>query len=257
MGEMVLLLGVLGGLAAIAVGAGQTSKKRKALQAAADLEPVKTLAEEDVTALGVELQGLDIDMSGRELGAGENADYQRALDAYEASKIAAAKMSKPDDIRHVTEILEDGRYAMACVRARVDGLALPTRRPPCFFDPRHGMSVADVAFTPPGGALRDVPACELDAERVRAGAEPDTRMVMLGSQRVPYYQGGRAYQPYAQGYFGNFGPMDWMFMGMMFNGGFGGLGAGLGAMGEGMGDMFGGIGDGIGGMFDGFDGFDF
>jgi hypothetical protein len=255
--EMVLLLGVLGGLVAVAVGAGQTSKKRQAERAAAELEPVKRLAEEDVTALGVELQDLDIDMAGRELGPGENADYQRALDAYEASKTAAAGMSKPDDIRHVTEILEDGRYAMACVRARVDGRPLPTRRPPCFFDPRHGMSVADVAYTPPGGTLRDVPACQLDAERVRVGAEPDIRKVMLGSQRVPYWQGGRAYQPYAQGYFGTFGPMDWMFMGMMFNGGFGAMGEGIGALGEGMGDMFGGIGDGIGGMFDGFDGFDF
>jgi hypothetical protein len=59
--EMVLLLGVLGGLVAVAVGAGQTSKKRQAERAAAELEPVKRLAEEDVTALGVELQDLDIE----------------------------------------------------------------------------------------------------------------------------------------------------------------------------------------------------
>jgi hypothetical protein len=251
--ELVLLLVVLGGLVTVAVLAGQTAKKRQADKAEAELEPVKRLAEEDVTALGVELQDLDIDMSGRELGTGENADYQRALDAYETSKIAAANMTRPDDIRHVTEILEDGRYAMACVRARVDGLPLPTRRPPCFFDPRHGMSVVDVPYTPPGGAQRDVPACQLDAERVRVGAEPDIRKVMVGSRRVPYWQGGRAYQPYAQGYFGGFGPMDWMFMGMLFGGGFDGLGEGIGAIGEGIGDMFGGIGDGIGGLFDGFD----
>ncbi len=257
---MVLLLLTLGGLVVVALVAGQSAKKRQLAKAEADLAPVKLLAEEDVTALGVELQELDIDMAGRDLGAGENADYQRALDAYESSKMASAAMSKPDDIRHVTEILEDGRYAMACVRARVDGRPLPTRRPPCFFDPRHGMSVADVSYTPPGGAQRDVPACQLDAERVRVGAEPDIRKVMVGSRRVPYWQGGRAYQPYAQGYFGNFGPMDWMFMGMLFNGGFDGLGGlgeglgeGLGAMGEGLGDMFGSIGDGIGSLFDGFD----
>ncbi|PUA80332.1 hypothetical protein [Nocardioides currus] len=250
---MVLLLVLLGGLVAVAVLAGQSAKNRQLAKAEAELEPVKKLAEEDVTALGVELQELDIDMAGKDLGAGENADYQRALDAYESSKSAVTRMSKPDDIRHVTEILEDGRYAMACVRARVDGLPLPTRRPPCFFDPRHGMSVADVPYTPPGGTQRDVPACQLDAERVRAGAEPDIRKVMVGSRRVPYWQGGRAYQPYAQGYFGGFGPMDWMFMGMLFSGGFDGLGEGIGAIGEGIGDMFGGIGDGIGDMFDGFD----
>ena len=55
-------------------------------------------------------------------------------------------------------------------------------------------------------------------------------MVMVGVPRVPYYQGGRAYQPYASGYFGGFGPMDMMFAGLMF-GGFGGfdmMGDGLG-----------------------------
>lgn len=254
---MVLLLVVLGGLVAVALVAGQAGKRREAERREAELAPVKRLAEEDVTALGVELQDLDVEMAGAQLGAGENADYQRALDAYESAKVAAANMTEPDDVRHVTEILEDGRYAMACVRARVEGRSLPTRRPPCFFDPRHGMSVADVPWTPPGGTRRDVPACQLDVERVRAGAEPDIRKVMVGSRRVPYWQGGRAYQPYAQGYFGGFGPMEWMFMGMLFSGGFEGIGEGIGALGEGLGDMFGGLGDGIGNLFDGFDGFDF
>ena len=109
------------------------------------------------------------------------------------------------------------------------GQPLPTRRPPCFFDPRHGLSVEDVPYAPPGGAQRDVPACALDAERVHAGAEPDIRKVMVGNRRVPYFQGGRAYQPYAAGYFGGFGPMDLMFMGMLFGGGFDGIGDGIGA----------------------------
>jgi hypothetical protein len=255
--ELVLLLVVIGGLVAVAVGAGKTGKRRELARVEAEVAPVKQLAEEDVTALGVELQDLDIEMAGHPLDAGANADYQRALDSYESAKTAAAALTRPEDVKHVTEILEDGRYAMACVRARVAGEPLPQRRPPCFFDPRHGLSVADVPWTPPGGAQREVPACALDAERVRAGAEPDIRKVMVGSRRVPYWQGGRAYQPYAQGYFGAFSPMDWMFMGMLFGGGFDGLGEGIGAIGEGLGDMFGGIGDGIGGMFDGFDGFDF
>lgn len=251
--ELVLLLVVLGGVFAVALAAGQSSKKRQRAREEAELAPVRRLAQEDVTALGVELQELDLDLAGRELDPGANADYQRALDSYEAAKTAADQIARPDEVKNVTEILEDGRYAMACVRARVAGEPLPHRRPPCFFDPRHGLSVADVAWTPPGGAQRDVPACALDVERVRAGAEPDIRKVMVGSRRVPYWQGGRAYQPYAQGYFGGFGPMEWMFMGMLFSGGFEGIGEGIGAIGEGFGDMLGGIGDGIEGMFDGFD----
>jgi hypothetical protein len=260
MGFLVFL--ILLAVGAVIVGAVVKGNQRKALERKqAELEPVRKLAFEDVTALGEELQQLDLDLAGHQLDPGQNADYQRALDAYESAKTAADRISQPEDVKHVTEILEDGRYAMACVRARVSGEPLPARRPPCFFDPRHGLSVEDVSYAPPGGAPRDVPACALDAERVRAGAEPDIRKVMVGSQRVPYWQGGRAYQPYAQGYFGGFGMMDMMFMGMLFGGGFDGIGDGIGAIGDGLGEGIGSIGDGIGGMFDGigdmFDGFDF
>jgi hypothetical protein len=233
----------------------RNNKRKEIERKAAALEPVKKLAFEDVTALGEELQQLDLELAERPLvDDGERADYQRALDAYESAKSAADRMSQPDDVRHVTEILEDGRYAMACVRARVAGEALPAKRPPCFFDPRHGLSVEDVPYTPPGGTTRDVPACALDAERVRAGADPDIRKVMVGSRRVPYWEGGPAYRPYAMGYFGGFGPLDWIFMGFMFEG----LGDGLGALAGGLGDMGEGLGDGVGSMFDGIgDMFDF
>ncbi|HEX2894992.1 MAG TPA: hypothetical protein VHO29_13420 [Marmoricola sp.] len=257
-------MGSVGLLVVLAVGAVIVwlvvrSNQRKALERkAAELEPVKKLAFEDVTALGEQLQDLDLDLAGRQLDEGERADYQRALDAYESAKSAADRMAQPDDVRHVTEILEDGRYAIACVRARVAGEPLPARRPPCFFDPRHGLSVADVPWTPPGGTQRDVPACALDAERVRAGAEPDVRKVMVGSRRVPYWQGGPAYQPYARGYFGGFGPLDWIFMGFMFEGLGDGLGALAGGLGEGLGALGEGVGDGIGSIFDGIgDLFDF
>ena len=207
------------------------SKQRELTRREDELAPVRKLAFEDITAFGVDLQELDLEMSGHELDAGANADYQRALDAYESAKLAGDSITEPEDIRHITEIVEDGRYAVACVRARVEGKPLPTRRPPCFFDPRHGPSVADVPYVPPDGVERDVPACALDVERVNAGAEPDVRKVMVGAQRVPYWQGGRAYEPYAMGYFGAFGPMTWMFMGGMM---FGDLGGGYDGGGDGV-----------------------
>jgi len=243
------LLVILGVIAAVVTVTGRTRKARVLEHKESELAPVRKLAFEDITALGEDLQELDLELTGHELDVGANADYQRALDAYEAAKTAGDLMTEPDHVKHVTEILEDGRYAIACVRARVAGQALPTRRPPCFFDPRHGLSVGDVTYTPPGGTEREVPACALDAERVRAGAEPDVRQVMVGSRRVPYFQGGRAYQPYAMGYFGAFGPMEWMFMGMLFSGGF----DALGGLADGIGDGVGEIGDGIGDMFGGFD----
>ncbi|WP_435742159.1 hypothetical protein [Nocardioides sp. SYSU DS0663] len=249
--ELLVILALLAVLL-VAFGASSRSKQRRELERReAELAPVRKLVFEDITALGVELQDLDADLAGQPLDPGANADYQRALDAYEAAKEAGDRVAHADEVKNVTSILDDGRYAIVCVRARVAGEPLPTRRPPCFFDPRHGLSVADVPWTPAGGARRDVPACALDAERVRLGAEPDIRQVMVGSRRVPYWQGGRAYQPYAAGYYGGFAMMDFMFMGMMF-GAFGGFDA-IGELGEGLGEGLGSIGEGLGDMFDGFD----
>ena len=71
------------------------SSRRKKLDAArhaevesAELASVKRVVDEDITALGEQLQGLDIDLLGRELDEGERADYQRGLDAYESAKSA-------------------------------------------------------------------------------------------------------------------------------------------------------------------------
>jgi hypothetical protein len=259
MGGVVLLVLVLLAVAAFVV-VRRRNRQAAADRAAAELEPVRKLAFEDVTALGVELQDLDLELAGKPLDAGANADYQRALDSYEAAKSSADGITRPEQVQDVTKILEDGRYAMACVKARVAGQPLPQRRPPCFFDPRHGLSVDDVPYAPVGGAERQVPACALDVERVKAGAEPDIRQVMVGTRRVPYWQGGRAYQPYAAGYFGGFGPLDWLFMGFAFNmvgDGLGdlaaGVGEGVGDVFDGVGDLASGIGDGIGDVFDGFD----
>ncbi|TDO66790.1 hypothetical protein EV651_104357 [Kribbella sp. VKM Ac-2571] len=228
---------------------------------AAELESVKRTADEDITRFGEELQDLDLEMVGKDLGDGARQDYQRALDSYESAKQAVGQVTAADQIKHVIEILEDGRYAAACVRARVAGEPLPQRRPSCFFNPQHGPSVVDVMWAPPGGAQREVPACAADAERVRAGAEPDVRKVMVGPQRVPYWEAGPAYSPYAQGMFGALGGvMTGMFLGTMLGGMFAGGGYGDYAAGyDGGGDFGGGDGgggDGGGGDFNPFDGND-
>ena len=236
----------------------QLQSKKQHEITAAELEAVKRTADEDITRFGEELQDLDLEMVGKDLGDGARQDYQRALDSYESAKQAVGQVTQADQIKHVIEILEDGRYAAACVKARVAGEPLPQRRPACFFNPQHGPSVVDVMWSPPGGAPREVPACAADAERVRAGAEPDVRKVMVGPQRVPYWEAGPAYSPYAQGLFGGVGGvLTGMFIGTALGGMFAGGGYGDYAAGyeDGMADGGGDGGDG-GGDFNPFDGGD-
>jgi type II secretory pathway pseudopilin PulG len=203
--ELLVVLLVIAGVALL-VRAAARNRERQALERrnAEDLEALRKVADEDVTRFGEELQRLDTDMSAVPLDEAMRQDYQRALDAYEAAKESLRLATRPDHVKHVTEALEDGRYAVACVNARTKGEPLPVRRPPCFFNPAHGPSTTDVEWSPPGGALRKVPVCGADADRVAQGAEPDIRTVPQGVGRVPYWQGGPAYSPWASGYFGGY-----------------------------------------------------
>src|SRR3954449_13197999 len=103
---LILLLVVIIGVVALAMVAGRRNQARELERRRSELEPVQKLAFEDVTALGTDLQELDGELAGHELDAGARADYQRALDAYEAAKTASDRLERPDDVRHVTEIIE-------------------------------------------------------------------------------------------------------------------------------------------------------
>ena len=107
-----------------------------------------------------------------------------------------------------------------------------------------------------------MPACPADAERVLAGADPYIRTVQVGAQRVPYWQGGQAYAPWAQGYYSRwngsdlltgaliggflFGGMGNMFAWARCGDGGGGIGEGIGGDGRCIGGDAGGDGGGVG-----------
>ncbi len=200
--DFLLILLVVGAVLGLVVVSQRKQRLQLEQQRAADLAAVVKVADEDVTRFGEELQRLDIDMLTTPLDEPMRQDYQRALDSYESAKETLQRVSAPDHVKHVTEALEDGRYAMACVLARKDGRPLPVRRPPCFFNPAHGPSTTDIDWAPAGGVPRQVPVCAADADRVSQGAEPDIRTVQQGYGRVPYWQAGPAYSPWATGYFG-------------------------------------------------------
>lgn len=198
---------ITAGVVLVAGGAGaytlvRRGRRRHAEEQRAALDRLRVVVDEDITAFGEELDRLDFHPA--EAGADDamRADYERALDAYEQAKSAMAEAARPEDVRAVTQALEDGRFSLASLAARRDGRPLPERRPPCFFDPRHGPSVADATWTPPGGATREVPVCAADATRLADGRDPVIREVDSDYGRRPYWEAGPAYGPWAGGYFG-------------------------------------------------------
>ena len=207
--EWLLLLVVAGG-GGLAAKRWRDHRTRRS-EELAELEGIRQLADEDVTDLGEQLQRLDEKVKGHELDTATRVDYQTALDAYETAQRAVPRIRRSDDVSKITDTLSGGRYALACVQARVAGVPLPELRVPCFFNPQHGPSVANVVWTQPGRSTRSVPACAQDAARVAHHQVPEVRKVKIGSRTVAYWEAGVAYLPYAQGYFAGAAVMMWAF----------------------------------------------
>jgi hypothetical protein len=243
-----ILLVLLGG-GAVAFGVSRARRRRRARD---ELAEVKQFARDDLVALGDDIRALDLDVEMPGVDEQAKQHYGRAVELYGQADDAWDRMRSTEDAAGVSSLLEEGRYEMTAAKARLEGREAPERRAPCFFDPRHGPSVGDVEWSPPGGATRLVPACAADATRLADGEDPEARLVTVGGQQTPYWNAGPAYLPWAGGFFGG-GLLPGLFIGSMLGGGFGGFGGADSAEAGDAGDFGGGFGDFGGGDFGGGD----
>ena len=167
----VIILAALGGYFFFLRPRRQRSRREQAQQ----LAEAKAAAQDDLIALN---QAITDDANDVSIASSPDAvaEQTAALDAYERGTRALDAARSPADMGAVSRSIAEGRYRLACAQAVAHGEAKPGRRPMCFFDPRHGMSVADVSWAPPdGGPSRDVAVC-LDCERIiNRGDQPRMR----------------------------------------------------------------------------------
>ena len=218
--------GVIGLLIAGAVAFLLFRGIRRRRRSQTELAEVKSAAHDDLIALADDVQRLEQPV---EANAHAKQEYTQALDSYDKASSSYDRATRPRQFEAVTSALEEGRWHMSAAQALLDGRNPPERRPPCFFDPRHGPSTRDVDWAPPGGTARKVPACEADAQAVERGAQPASREVMAGGRMVPYWSAPPYFGPWAGGYFmpfGGTGFLSGLFVGELLGGAFGGWGYG-------------------------------
>jgi hypothetical protein len=223
-------------------------------------EEVRASAQEDLVALGDDIRSLDVDIEMPGVSDDAKQRYGQALEAYTRAGEIFDRAHRPQELAPVSETLEEGRYAMTAAKALLEGRPVPERRPPCFFDPRHGPSVEDVDWSPPGGQPRRIPTCAADALRIKEGFTPHGRQVAVNGRMTDYWNAPAHFGPYAGGYFQGFGGS---LVSALLAGSALGVGLGLGSElvgglfgdGDGDGGLFGdGDGDGDGGLFGDGDG---
>ena len=72
--------------------------------------------------------------------------YVRGQASYDSAEAALAEPPAAESVRAATEAVARGQYEVVRVQAGLAGAVPPERRVPCFFDPRHGPSSADVLW---------------------------------------------------------------------------------------------------------------
>lgn len=220
-GGVLIGLLVLGGALFLGLHAVRARRRRQT-----ELAEVKAAAHEDLIALADDVQQLEQPV---EADPKAKQAYEEALDDYAQASSAYDRARQSSQLQAVAGSLEQGRWHMACAEALLAGKPPPERRPPCFFDPRHGPSARDVDWAPPGGVPRKVPACEACAGTVERGEEPAAREVVAGGHRVPYWNAPSYFGPWAGGYFSPFGGagfLSGLFVGELLGGAYGGWGYG-------------------------------
>jgi hypothetical protein len=156
------------------------------------LEEVKSAARDDLIALSAGVAGhhADVSVQASPEAAGEQG---AALSAYERAAAALEAASRAQDMGAVSRVIAEGQYHLACADALAAGQPRPGRRPSCFFDPRHGMSVRDAGWSPDGGVTaRSVPACSACADKAGQGVQPGIRKVETDGALVSYVDAGLA-----------------------------------------------------------------
>jgi uncharacterized membrane protein YgcG len=205
--NVLIVVGVIAVLAGLGIFfIGRPIRRRRQQE----LKEAKLAAQDDLIALSTRLTDQDTDVAVR--SNPEAAQEQAAaLSAYERGTAALDAARRVQDMGAVSRAIAEGQYHLASAEALAAGQPRPERRPPCFFDPRHGMSVTDAYWTPPdGGPGRLVPVCSADAHKLERGIEPEMRQVEVHGTPVNYVNAG-----FAPAYWGGYGFGPGLFTGFL------------------------------------------
>jgi hypothetical protein len=172
----------------------------------AHLKVAQPLLNEEIIALSQQVSALPTVSDPQESKLSKDV-----LDTVEKARQRLDQAKGDNDIQAVTTLLGSARYGLRCLDAVRAGEPIPEPTPPCFFDPRHGPSVAAVQWKPEEGAARNVDVCAACKQRDEAGEKPEIRMVKGWQIERPYWEHAEDLAAYVDGYWSQGDGRVWWF----------------------------------------------
>jgi hypothetical protein len=197
------VVGVGGALIAGAFGISAWARRRRRRREDAEVtDALRPGLNEEVIALEQQVGALPASDT-----ADVSARTRKVLDLVEEARHRLddpLRSDTPSEIEEVVTRLADARYELVAIAALRAGQPVPERTAPCFFDPRHGPSVAERPFTPSYGSEREVPVCAQCRDTLDAKQTPAVYEIAVGGTTKPYWDWDRISRPYVNGYWNRF-----------------------------------------------------
>jgi hypothetical protein len=116
--------------------------------------------------------------------------FTEASEAYESATDLAR-------LEEISDRLDEARWQLDAAAALAEGKPAPAKPTPeeraaCFFDPTH-VGPFENAEVRTAAGTKTVRVCAADAEKLRQGQQPDTRMIEVGGRDVPAAAAPKSY----------------------------------------------------------------
>lgn len=193
---------VLGGLLAAAVGIAVLLARRRLATMTSGLDAdtdasLRTAFTEEIGELRQRVDGIGPAVTGDRDAADGHAESLRKLMDQAPARLAAMRGSA--DAQAVARTLADARFELAAAKAVREQRPVPARTPPCFVDPRHGLSAVTMVY-PSSGLSSPVPVCAGCQAELEAGQEPRPRMLGYRGSWANHWLAGTPAWVYLHGY---------------------------------------------------------
>lgn len=193
---LIVLLVVMGGLILLVVWAVRRQGKATAAGRQRSIEEARREIKAQLDAMANTILEISDKVSLSE-SREDNQYLEQAGRTFTEASEGYEAATDPARLEEISDRLDEARWQLDAAAALADGKPVPARpaaeeRSACFFDPTHGGPFEDAEVRTAAGTKK-VRVCAADAEKLRRGQQPDTRLIEVGGRNVPAATAPRSY----------------------------------------------------------------
>jgi hypothetical protein len=193
---LIVLLVLLGGLVLVVIWVVRRQGKATAAGRQRSIEEARREIKSQLDAMANTILEISDQVSLSETRE-DNRYLEQASHTFTEAAESYEEATDPARLEELSDRLDEARWQLEAAAALADGQPVPEKPAPeeraaCFFDPTHSGPFEDAEVRTAAGT-KTVRVCAADADKLRRGQQPDTRMIEVGGRDVPAAAAPKSY----------------------------------------------------------------